>query len=206
MPRIFYCDADRFEHLYEECVLALPEERRKKTEKLINKKDRLLSAMAGLMAVKLFGIFAFEKMQYNEHGKPYFEHGPFFSISHSGRYAVLAVSDNEIGIDVEDRENPNFAVAKRCFTKEEQDFAKQSTRDFLRIWTAKEAVLKLLGTGFSYSPKKFCVLPFDSEHEICGIKMRFFCGEINRTPITCAFCGNDDIFEVKEFLPKDLLN
>ena len=93
----------------------------------------------------------------------------------------------------------------RCFTEEEQVFAKLSTENFLRIWTAKEAVLKFLGTGFSLSPKSFSVLPLDSEHEINGEKIRFFCGKIGEAPITAAFSGNDDNFEIREFLPEDLI-
>ncbi|MBQ2795953.1 MAG: 4'-phosphopantetheinyl transferase superfamily protein [Oscillospiraceae bacterium] len=206
MPRIFYCDAKKFEHLYDECLSALSQKRREKAEKLFDKKDSLLSALAGLMLINVFGKKAIDDIKYNEHGKPYFEHGACFNISHSKNYAVLAVSGDNIGIDVEEREAPDIAVAKRCFTKEEFDFAKQSTQSFLRIWTAKEAVLKLLGTGFSYSPKNFCVLPFDEEHEINGVKMRFFCHEINGVPITAAFCKDSKDFEITEFLPKDLLN
>ncbi|MBR3935302.1 MAG: 4-phosphopantetheinyl transferase family protein, partial [Oscillospiraceae bacterium] len=107
---------------------------------------------------------------------------------------------------IEARENVNPALAKRCFTEEEQDFAKLSTQNFLRIWTAKEAVLKLLGTGFSYSPSNFSVLPLDEEHYIEEKNIRFFCDEINGFPLTAAFCEKDDNFEIREFLPEDLLS
>ena len=204
MPRIYFCDMKKFEHLYEECVSLLPEKRRKKAEKLINKNDALLSATAGLMMRELFGEKT-EEIRFNEHGKPFFEHGPFFSISHSRQYSVVAVSENEIGIDIEMHESPSERLIDRCFTEDEQQFARLSTENFLRIWTAKEAVLKFLGTGFSFSPKNFSVLPLTEEHEIEGRKIRFFCGKIENVPITAAFCGNDDVFEIMEFQPEDLI-
>lgn len=196
---------ENFEHLYEECTALLPEKRKAKAKRLFNKNDALLSATAGLMMKRVLGIDDDSKLRFNEHGKPFFEHGPFFSISHSRRYSVLAVSENEIGIDIEMHENPRESLMNRCFTEEEQVFAKLSTENFLRIWTAKEAVLKFLGTGFSLSPKSFSVLPLDSEHEINGGKIRFFCGKIGEAPITAAFSGNDDNFEIREFLPEDLI-
>ena len=67
-----------------------------------------------------------------------------------------------------------------------------------------EAVLKFLGTGFSYSPKNFSVLPLSAEHEICGKKIRLFCSNINGAVLTAAFCGEEE-FEFTEFFPKDLI-
>lgn len=206
MPQIYYCDTAKFDPLYEKMLENLPEERKRKAEGFLHGKDRLLSAAAGLMVIKIFGKDAFEKILYNEHGKPFFEQGKKFSISHSGRFSVIAVSEEEIGIDIEAREIINPAVAKRCFTEEEQDFAKMSTQNFLRIWTAKEAVLKLLGTGFSYSPSNFSVLPLDEKHCIEEKNIRFYCDEIDDFPLTAAFCGKDDDFEIREFLPEDLLS
>lgn len=206
MPQIYYCDTAKFGPLYEKMLEILPEERREKAEGFLHVKDKLLSAAAGLMVIKIFGKDAFKKILYNEHGKPFFEHGKKFSISHSGRFSVIAVSEDEIGIDIEARERINPAVAKRCFTEEEQDFAKTSTQNFLRIWTAKEAVLKLLGAGFSYSPSNFSVLPLDEEHCIKEKNIRFYCDEIENFPLTAAFCGKDDSFEIREFLPEDLLS
>ena len=196
---------ENFEHLYEECIALLPEKRKAKAERLFNKNDALLSATAGLMMMRALGINDDEMLRYNEHGKPFLEHGPFFSVSHSRRYSVLAVSDNEIGIDIEMHESPRESLMKRCFTEEEQNFAKLSTENFLRIWTAKEAALKFLGTGFSFAPKSFSVLPLEEEHEINGEKIRFFCGKIGKAPVTAAFSGNDDYFEIREFLPEDLI-
>lgn len=204
MANIYFCNIEKFEGLYEKGIELLPEKRREKTEKYIDEKNRMLSLTAGLMMNKVLGKEIYKEIKYNEHGKPFFEHGPFFSISHSGKYSVLAVSEEGIGIDIETRNRMNNAVAKRCFTADEQAFAENQPEGFIRIWEAKEAVLKLLGTGFSFSPKNFSVLPMEAEHEINGIKMRFFCGKINDFPIVAAYCGNEN-FEIYEFEPDELI-
>lgn len=202
--QIYFCDMKNFEHLYEECVFLLPKKRRIKAEKLINKNDALLSATAGLMLKRVLSLDDDTVMKFGEHGKPFLEHGPYFSISHSRQFSMLAVSESNIGVDIEMHMDLNERVAKRCFTDEEFLFAKMSTENFLRIWTAKEAVLKFLGTGFSYSPKNFSVFPLDKEHEINGEKIKFFCSDINKVPFTVAF-SNDEKIEITEFFPEDLI-
>ena len=71
MPRIFYCDMENFKHLYEECVSLLPEERRQKAERIINKNQALLSATAGLMMNEVLGNSEDGMIKFGEHGKPF---------------------------------------------------------------------------------------------------------------------------------------
>ena len=205
MAHIYYCDMNNFEHLFEECVSLLPEKRRQKAERIINKNEALLSATAGLMMKEVLGITKDGMIKFEEHGKPYLEHGPFFSVSHSRRYSVLAVSENNIGIDIEMHENINQRLMERCFTAEEQKFAGLSTENALRIWTAKEAVLKFLGTGFSYAPKNFSVFPIEKEYEICKNKIKLFSSDINGAVFTAAYSEKDEKFEITEFQPEDLI-
>ena len=88
----------------------------------------------------------------NEKGKPYFKHIPdlFFSISHTDGLTVIALSDCEVGIDVEKVRKADLRVVRR-FSKEEADYIteKESDRRFFEIWTMKEAYLKCKGTGIS---------------------------------------------------------
>lgn len=204
MTQIYFCDMKKFGHLYEECISLLPEKRREKAERIINKNEALLSAVTGLMMKEKLGADKDGIIKLGEHGKPFIEHGPCFSVSHSRQYAVLAVSDGEIGIDIEMHMNPDERIAKRCFSDDEQAFAKMSTENFLRIWTAKEAVLKFIGTGFSWPPKNFSVLPLEEEHIIKERKIRFFCHDINGAVLTAAYCDEND-FEISELLPEDLI-
>ena len=83
---------------------------------------------------------------YNEHGKPYIEGGPFFSISHCKEAIVVALDDQPIGIDVEAIRNVDQDLILRTMNEEEQKQI-HSNRDFTRLWTQKEAIVKAQGVG-----------------------------------------------------------
>jgi len=79
-----------------------------------------------------------------------------FNLSHCEDRAVLAISNAEVGVDLE-RERPieHVDLAKRYFHANEvaaitasRDEAEQR-RAFFLVWTLKEAVVKALGTGLS---------------------------------------------------------
>ncbi|MBQ4598777.1 MAG: 4'-phosphopantetheinyl transferase superfamily protein [Clostridia bacterium] len=101
-------------------------------------------------------------------GKPYFAALPIrFSLSHSEDKVILAVSDREIGADIERIRPLSLGVAKRFFTPAEQAyvFGKVPTeqdlslpkeaqdgallRRFYEVWTKKEAYGKWQGSGMS---------------------------------------------------------
>jgi 4'-phosphopantetheinyl transferase len=99
-----------------------------------------------------------------EHGKPHFP-APFdtlgFNWSHSGDVALFAIGRGhrgfEVGVDVE-RIRPRaraLELAARFFAPDETTMLAALPADtlldgFLRLWTAKEAVLKAHGGGLSY--------------------------------------------------------
>ncbi len=205
MVKLYYCNTEKFEHLYEKALPLLTEKRRAKTEGYTKKEDKLCSLAVGLMLKKVLNICDDRQISYNEHGKPFFEHGSCFGISHSKNIAVLAVCKNNIGVDIETANGISEAVMHRCFTEEEREYALLSTDNALQIWTAKEAVLKLLGTGFSLSPKSFNLLPFEEKHTVNGVTMGFFTAKIENYPITLAYEGEEKEFEILEFQPEDLV-
>lgn len=87
---------------------------------------------------------------YNEHGAPYLEHGPYFSISHSRQGIAVAVSDKPIGIDIEGLRHVDDGLVRKAMSEKEQEQINSSTvpeREFIRLWTRKEAYVKMLGTG-----------------------------------------------------------
>ena len=99
-----------------------------------------------------------------EHGKPHYA-APFdtlgFNWSHSGDVALFAIGRGdpgfELGVDVE-RVRPRaraLELAARFFAPDESAMLAALPADtlldgFLRLWTAKEAVLKGHGGGLSY--------------------------------------------------------
>ena len=87
---------------------------------------------------------------YNDYGAPYIESGPHFSISHCKRGIAVAVSENPIGIDIEAiRTFKPELMRKTMSPTEQQRITSSATPDqeFIRLWTQKEAILKLQGTG-----------------------------------------------------------
>ena len=94
-------------------------------------------------------------MDYGEKGKPYLREYPlFFNLSHSGEYVVCAVSDREIGVDIQKCSNMNvMRIAKRFFSEEECraletcETGEERRQFFFRLWVRKEAYGKFLGKG-----------------------------------------------------------
>ena len=86
-------------------------------------------------------------------GKIYFKSLPLkFSLSHSGNIAVCAISDENVGIDVEAEIKYKAKISERFFSAGEIQrlrVACDKDAEFGRIWTAKESALKYLGLGLS---------------------------------------------------------
>jgi 4'-phosphopantetheinyl transferase len=122
--------------------------------------DRLRCLAGGLL---IEGVAQGREIAYNEHGMPLLPGGPWFSLSHSGNFACLALSAaSPVGIDLEIRREEDFeALGAAAFHPAELDFFLQrpGIELFFDIWTAKESYAKMLGTGFSVEPSRFCVLP-----------------------------------------------
>lgn len=91
------------------------------------------------------------KEEKHRNEKPYFKDYPFvrFSVSHSGSLVVVAMAETEVGIDVEEiKEKPYGRIVERNFTAGEAAEVKD-LESFLKVWTKKEAYLKLTGDGLS---------------------------------------------------------
>ncbi len=98
-------------------------------------------------------------------GKPYLAltHAPAFNVSHSGERALIAVSHQPVGIDIE-RQNLRIdwaAVAETHYHPEERAWIAAASdpacrrERFYRLWTRKEAYLKGIGTGLLTDPASF---------------------------------------------------
>lgn len=108
-------------------------------------------------------------------GKPFFVNHPdlHFSLSHSGSEVAIAFSRTPIGFDVERKERrADFvSVARRFFSEAEAAqiaaAGEHASSLFVDLWTAKEAILKLEGSGISGGLERALVWN-ESEGELDG--------------------------------------
>ena len=123
----------------------------------------VLSCLTGLYtetvrAVKL-------TLAYGPHGKPYLASHPALeiSLSHAGHIAMCAISEQELGVDVQDHRpmtrDRMMQLAARFYAPGEQAMLEKAgvatapsdaQRElFFRIWAAKEAYAKYTGMGLA---------------------------------------------------------
>ena len=87
---------------------------------------------------------------YNEHGAPSLSGGPYFSISHCKQGIAVAISDAPIGIDIEAIRPLSEGLVQKAMNPQEQAqiaAAANPEQEFIRLWTRKEAYVKMQGTG-----------------------------------------------------------
>lgn len=97
------------------------------------------------------------------HGKPCLAAGGAdlsFNLSHSDHLAALAICEAAIGVDIERVADAPDSVARDQFSAAEYAALcglppGARIPAFYALWTSKEAVLKALGTGFSFASKGF---------------------------------------------------
>jgi len=91
---------------------------------------------------------------YNEYGKPFLQQNDvFFSISHCKEAIAVVVSDRETGIDIESRRRcVSPELTERVMNEDEQRYIAshpEPATAFIELWTKKEALLKMRGTGIT---------------------------------------------------------
>ena len=103
-----------------------------------------------LLASAPYTLHSTPTFLYNEYGAPSIKNGPYFSISHCKSGIAVAVSKQPIGIDIETVRPLKVDLVKKTMNPLEQEvifFDTQPDWAFTRLWTRKEAFLKMKGTG-----------------------------------------------------------
>ncbi len=91
---------------------------------------------------------------YGENGKPFLKQlkGTYFNISHCKKGIAVAVDTEPIGVDIEEIRRPSDGLIDKVMNKKESALISTSANPslaFTRLWTQKEAVSKLTGTGIT---------------------------------------------------------
>ncbi len=166
--KLMYIDKNKEFSCYEQYLPLISKRRKDKISRFYFDKDKTVSLLTGLLIrneiSQRLGIIPSDiEFGYGEHGKPYVLNSCdyHFSVSHSGNAIVFVGDSFPVGIDIEQIADENLKMAKRFFTCNEYEYtinSKQLNIAFYKIWTSKEAYVKMLGLGLSKPLKSFDVL------------------------------------------------
>lgn len=166
-------------------LLLLPYWRRKKVLSYRFLIDQVLCAKAYLLLKKglkqVYGIDGNPTFDYIMHEKPVLHDYPdiHFNLSHCRKGVMCVIADHPIGCDIEEiEEELDIALCRHCYNDSEVAFITSSADscvEFTKLWTRKEAALKLTGEGINddlpslFSPDLIHRLTFDTVvRQDCG--------------------------------------
>lgn len=161
---VYYCNTRQIQGIEENQInkyyTFLSKSRQKKVSRFHHKSDKILSLTAELLCKKIINdIYHIDlkdlHFNNNLYGKPYlYKYNNIdFSISHTENRVIFSVASFLIGLDIElkDRITANYPdIANNHFSHEEKISLYQSLnphREFIKIWTKKEAYIKSIGLG-----------------------------------------------------------
>jgi 4'-phosphopantetheinyl transferase len=142
MIKVYYCT------ITDGCVVdeqRLSDYRRARLAASAREEDRRRSMAAEwllIYAAEREGLQAPLGITVGEHGKPLLD-GLHFSLSHSGDCVACAVSDQPVGLDIQQQRTVGVRLVERIANPDDTD------AEPLALWCDKEAVLKLLGCGLT---------------------------------------------------------
>ncbi|MGX8693855.1 MAG: 4'-phosphopantetheinyl transferase family protein [Methanobrevibacter sp.] len=132
-------------------------------------KDKKLSCGAYLLLKKLLSeknisnpVFKSEK-----YGKTYISNheNVYFNLSHSGKMVLCAISDMEVGVDIEYIDDEiDLNIAKQYFYNREYESimnAENRPDEFFKYWVLKESYMKYTGLGFHLKLDSFEIVVED---------------------------------------------
>ena len=141
------------------------------------------SLLAG--GLRILGLEELPEVHFEPNGKPYFVNSPLhFSLSHSGRFAAALISEEPCGVDIE-QVRPEVAerLRGRCLS----DGERARGCDFFEIWTEKECIAKLDGSGMRSNPSEVDTLDARWSQRFFTTRVRDGLGQ---EYVLSALCGD----------------
>ena len=154
--------------------------------KLLNQKKSEIHKKQFLAIRNIFNFLCVDEkdLRYVKSGKPIFLNKKKISISHSGNYAALIISENNVGIDIEII-NDKALKLKSKFLETELNYPLELNKETsLVYWNIKESIFKAVDKAGIDFKKNILVLPLDmkknvlkswyiNDHEIYSFDTRF---------------------------------
>ena len=211
MIKVAYCNVKDLD--LEKSYELLPEKRQEKVDNFIFDKDKKLSSGVYLLLKKMLDEENIEDpiIKTEDDGKPYISNHDniYFNMSHAGRMAACAISDSEIGIDIE-KIDPliDMKIAQTFFYNSEYENIKKSDSrvdEFFKYWVLKESYMKYTGLGFTLDLDNFEILIDGDDIKVKNQrdelkededKVKFSYFDLNKyKPSICSEYEVDDISE-----------
>ncbi len=151
---------------FEEYLNLFPEHLIEKTLRYKRQKGRLSHLYGKLLLIECLKKLnknsnLIHEIKYDDYNRPYINSEIDFNISHSGKFAMCAITENaKIGIDIEkirdvDLDNFNTIMSKKQW--KEIRSSSIPTDTFFRYWSIKESVIKASGKVFTIPPDEILI-------------------------------------------------
>lgn len=177
---ILMADIHILDDRYEELFSSLSLYQKNKARRYLQKEDAYRSILSSLFINKYVGE---RGLTYGKFGKPAKE-GMHFNASHSGNYVIFAISDKEIGLDIEKIKDRCISLKTFILGTKEASWS-----DVYMAWCKKESVLKCFGYGLSKIDKT----PIENGLNVFeGKKVYVVAEKFGNYVISCAQEGEDD--------------
>ena len=210
MIKLAYCNVENLD--LAKAYPLLPQNRKEKVDYFRFIKDKKLSSGAYLLLEKLLSeediikpIFKTEK-----YGKSYISNyeNIHFNLSHSGSMVACAISDTEVGVDVEYNDPTiDLDIAKNYFYNSEYDSIIKSdnpSNEFFNYWALKESYMKYTGLGFNLELDSFEIIIKD-EISLKNDKNKLKFNLFDIDDYKLAICSKYDVNNFTQYSVDDLI-
>lgn len=173
MLDVFYIDINESVAMnnINELILYISETKAEKVMKFYDFKDRYRSVLGEILVRYLVCcrtncLNENVKISIGKNNKPILKYpnNLYFNISHSNDLVACAISDVDVGVDIEYMKKANLEIASRFFTDSEYKYILSGScedeiqKNFYTIWTLKESYVKTTGKGLLWPFKSFSML------------------------------------------------
>ena len=210
MIKLAYCNVENLD--LKKAYDLVSRNRQEKIDFYRFEKDKKLSAGAYLLLKKLLSDENIKNPTFKtgKYGKAYISNieDIYFNLSHSDKIVLCAISDMEVGADVEYNDPAiDLDIAKHYFYNSEYENimnADNPSDEFFKYWVLKESYMKYTGLGFNLDLDSFEIIIKENiklNNDKNNLKFSLF----DVYDYKLAICSKYNVKEYVEYTPKELL-
>ena len=208
---IYITNATELERYHDKIFPLLTRWRRRQAGEAMNAYARRGSVACSLLLHHVLNWTDDEGLTFTHGRKPVPARPPHFNMAYAKDYAVLAVDDEPVGVDIEPVSPFRETAIPMIYRSEEAEWLREAESElrFFTLWTRKESITKADGRGHLLAPKTFTIFPLDEQpHDVRGedwytesvVWDGYVIAAASRHPIDCL---NIIPLTVEELLPPE---